>query len=92
MTIKITQVKNSDGEVILTLRYSTSSGELKTVKIAKEDLVTQFKVLIAITGKNPTVQDLKNILVQMVNEERAGKLKIPDTFDFTTYIGVELEG
>ena len=93
MTIKITQVSTSAGEVVLTVAYDNpkGSGTLFTFKLRKQDLVDRLIQVRSLLGRPQTLTDAKQALVEIINEVRSGQQGIPEDFDFTPYIGAELE-
>jgi hypothetical protein len=46
----------------------------------------------ALLGRPLTVTDARQAIVSIINEVRRGKSGVPENFDFTPYINVELEG
>ena len=90
MTVKITNVKTSAGEIILTVTYDLK-GELKTVKLSKEDVYDRLTQYHNITGRKIKDSDVQDVIVQLINEEREGKSRILDKIDFTTLLNAELE-
>ncbi len=93
MTIKITQVSTTTGEVTLQIAYDNlvGKGELSTFTLKKQDLFERLKQIRELLGRPLTLQDAKQALVAIVNEVRAEKSSVPEDFDFTAFIGVELE-
>jgi hypothetical protein len=81
---------NTTGAVSLTFQYSDGA-ETKTVIVDKrdvEDRLVQYQIL---TGVNASLQDLKHMVIQLVNELRAGKEPIMPKFNYTSIIGVDFE-
>jgi len=94
MTIKIAQVSATAGEVTLTITYDTpaeSNGKLSSFTLKNEDLYERLKQIRELLGRPLTLQDAKQALGAIVNEVRAEKSSVPEDFDFTSVIGVELE-
>lgn len=93
MTVKITQVTASSGEVILMVTFDVpvGSGVLHVFGIHKQYLVDRLIKIRDLLGRPLTMADAKLALVQIINEVRRGKQGVPEDFDFTPYIGVELE-
>jgi hypothetical protein len=93
MTIKITAIQNSGGEIVLTISFDnpSGSGTMKTYSLHLQDLVDRLIELKQILGRSLTVTDARQVLVEIINEVRVGKTGIPEHFDLTPYIGVELE-
>ena len=81
---------NTTGTVSLTFQYSDGI-ETKTVVLDKrdiEDRLVQYQIL---TGVNASLQDLKHMVIQLVNELRAGKEPIMPKFNYNSIIGVDFE-
>jgi hypothetical protein len=93
VTIKITQVSVSTGEVVLTVSYDNpkGSGQLSIFQLRKQDLVDQLIDIRRLLGRLLTLTDAKQVLVSIINGVRSGQSGIPEDFDFAPYIGVELE-
>jgi hypothetical protein len=93
MTVKITQVSATAGEVVLTVAYDNpkESTTMSTFKLRKQDLVDRLIQIRSLLGRPLTLTDAKQALVEIINEVRSGQQGVPEDFDFTPYIGVELE-
>ncbi|MCW4045234.1 MAG: hypothetical protein NWE94_06935 [Candidatus Bathyarchaeota archaeon] len=93
MTIKITQVSATTGEVTLQIAFDNpaGSGAMSTFALKKQDLYDRLKSVRELLGRALTLQDAKQALVAVVNEVRAGKSTVPEDFNFASVIGVELE-
>ena len=93
MTIKITQVSTSTGEVTLTIVYDNpaGSGTVFTFTLKKQDLFERLRRIRELLGRPLTLQDAKYALIAVVNELRAGRIGVPEDFNFSSVIDVELE-
>jgi len=93
MTIKITQVSSASGQIILTITYDNpkGSGNLGTFKLSYQDLKGKLIQVAALLGREATLQDAQEVLVEIINEVRKNQAGIPQIFDFAPYIGAELE-
>jgi hypothetical protein len=93
MTIKITQVSSASGQIILTITYDNpkGSGNLGTFKLSYQDLKDKLIQVAALLGRGATLQDAQEVLIEIINEVRKNQAGIPQIFDFTPYIGTELE-
>jgi hypothetical protein len=94
MTIKITAVATSSGEIVLTLTYDnpSGSGTLYTYQLRKQDLVDRLVQVRSLLDRPLTILDAKQAIVEIINEVRRNQSGIPENFDFAPYINVELEG
>ena len=93
VTIKITQVSISTGEVLLTIVYDNPAGSeiMFTFVLKKQDLFERLRRIRELLGRSLTLQDAKYALIAVVNELRAGRLGVPEDFNFSSVIDVELE-
>jgi hypothetical protein len=93
MTIKITTVQTSGGEIVLTVTYDNpkGSGNLSTFSLHYRDLVDRLVQVKNLLGRALTIADAQQALIEIINETRSNQTGIPQNFDFTSYIGVELE-
>ncbi|MGA3192659.1 MAG: hypothetical protein ABSD73_09145 [Candidatus Bathyarchaeia archaeon] len=93
MTIKITQVATASGQIMLTVTYDNpkGSGTLYIFQPSYQSLVERLVQVSALLGRNVTLTDAQQALVEIVNEVRKNQAGIPQNFDFTPYIGTELE-
>jgi hypothetical protein len=93
MTVKITQVSSTNGQIMLTIAYDNpkGSGNLSTFQLSYQDLKARLVEVAALLGRNVTLTDAQQALVEIINEVRNNQAGIPQSFDFTPYINVELE-
>lgn len=93
MTIKVTQVSVSTGEVTMTVAYDNpaGSGIMFTFSLKKQDLFERLRRVRELLGRPITLQDAKLALIVVVNELRAGRSGVPEDFNFAGVIDVELE-
>jgi hypothetical protein len=93
MTIKITQVSTSTGEILLTIAYDNpkGSGKMFSFTMQKEQLFENLTEVYDLLGRQLTLTDAQQAIVAIINKVRQGQTGIPGNFDFTPYIGVELE-
>jgi hypothetical protein len=93
MTVKITQVSSASGQIVLTIAYDNpkGSGNISTFQLSYQDLKDRLVQVAATLGRNVTLTDAQQALVEIINEVRSNLGGIPQNFDFTPYIGAELE-
>jgi hypothetical protein len=93
LTIKITQVSSASGEIVLTVTYDNPVGseEMHNLLLKKQDLFERLRRIRELLGRALTLQDAKYALVALVNEVRSGGLGVPEDFNFSAVIDVELE-
>jgi hypothetical protein len=91
--IKITQVTVENGEINLTITYDMPDETTKTFKLNYLDLVERLKTVRQLLGRPLTVKDAKEALVAIVNQIRAGKKDLPESFlaALQSSVGVDLE-
>lgn len=59
--------------------------------LKKQDLFERLRKIRELLGRPLTLQDAKLALIAIVNEVRAGKSGVPEDFNFSSVIDVELE-
>ena len=91
--IKITQVTVENGEINLTITYDMPDETTKTFKLNYLDLVERLKTVRQLLGRSLTVKDAKEALIAIVNQIRAGKKDLPESFlaALQSSVGVDLE-
>ena len=88
--IKIVQVKRTEGEVNIIIEYSHET-ETRTIGIEASEIVGKMRSLKRIIGRKLTFEDLKAIIVKIINDKRAGLEPLIERFVYEDYIGVELK-
>jgi hypothetical protein len=93
MTIKITQVASTTGQIVLTITYDNpkGSGNISTFQLSYQDLKDRLIQVAALLGRSVSLTDAQQALIEIINEVRQNQAGIPQDFNFTPYIGVELE-
>ena len=91
--IKITQVTVENGEINLAITYDVPDETTKIFKLNYLDLVERLKTVRQLLGRPLTVKDAKEALVAIVNQVRAGKKDLPESFlaALQSSVGVDLE-
>jgi len=89
--IKLTTVSTVNGEITLTFQCDGFPEGTRTVQIPLAEIVEKLKTVKQVLGRNVTVQDAKDVIVTLVNQIRQEKSPLTERFDFTPYIGVDLE-
>jgi hypothetical protein len=91
--IKITQVIVENGEINLTISYDLPDGTVKTLKLNYLDLTDRLKTVRQLLGRPLVVKDTQEALIAIVNEVRAGKKLLPESFlaSLQAAVGVDLE-
>lgn len=88
--IKLKQIKTHHGVTYLLFEYDKGEEVLST-EIAERDVVERLKQLRGLVSRKVTLQDLKDVIVAMVGEVRRGKMTLPERFDYSNFIDVDLE-
>jgi len=89
--IKLSAVSTMNGEVTLTFQVDFPDSTIRTVQIPLAEIVERLKIVKQILGTNITLQDARNVIITIVNQMRQQKSPLTERFDFTAYIGVDLE-
>ena len=88
--IKLVQVETVLGEAVLT--FEVSFGETtQTIKIYEDEIFKRLTEVKRLLGRELTPEDMKNVAITLVNELRKGKQCLMERFDYSEYIGVDLE-
>jgi hypothetical protein len=88
--IKLKQVQTSLGEAYLTFEYDKES-VVNTVTINKQDIVERLKTVKQNLGRPLAIQDAKLVIIRLINELREGKTPLSEDFDYSQFIGVDIE-
>ena len=89
--IKLKLVEMRNGETTLIFEADGFPEGTREVEIPLSEIVEKLKTVKQILGRSVTVQDARNVIVTLVNQLRKQKAPITERFDFTPYIGVDLE-
>ena len=89
--IKLKTVEMRAGETTLVFDVDGFPEGIREVEIPLEEIVSKLKMVKQILGQPVTIQDAKNVIVTLVNHLRQEKTPITERFDFTSFIGVDLE-
>ena len=89
--IVVEQVTRRHERGWLQVRFTDTDGTERRCLIDLEDLSDWLLQLKKLTGRKPTKRDLRDILVQMIEEVRKRRERFRPEFDLTDLIGVDLE-
>ena len=88
--IRLIQIETEQGITSFIFEYDLE-GEILTLEIDEREIIEKAREIRRILGRSPTVQDLKEIVIQIVNEVRAGRKPFLERYDYSKWIGVDLE-
>jgi hypothetical protein len=88
--IRLKQVQTSLGDAYLTFEYDKES-VVNTITINKQDIVDRLKTVKQNLGRPLTLQDAKLVIIRLINELREGKTPLSEDFDYSQFIGVDIE-
>jgi len=88
--IRLKQVTVEQGVTAFFFEYDLAAVTYEK-KIDEREIVEKLKSLSALLGRKPTLQDLREIILQIVNEVRKGRQPFLERFDYSQFIGVDLE-
>lgn len=88
--IKLVKVETILGEAVLTFGVSVE-GTTQTIIIYENEIFKRLAQVKQLLGTELTLQDMKNVVVTLINELRKGKKSLIERFNYTQYIGVDLE-
>jgi hypothetical protein len=89
--IKLKQVLTVYGETTLTFECDGFPDGVRTVRIPLTDIIERLKTVKQILGRNVTLEDARDVIVTIINQLRQERTPITERFDFTPYIGVDIE-
>jgi hypothetical protein len=91
--IKLRQVATVYGETTLIFDVDglAPDGSVTEVRIPASDLTERMKELKRLLGRDLTLNDLRDIIVALVNQMREGGKPLAERFNFAEYIGVDFE-
>lgn len=88
--IKLKQVKTELNKAILVFDVDFQ-GLTKTVEIDETEILERLKKVRQLLGRSLTVEDLKNVVITIMDELRKGKKPLSEKFDYSQFIGVDFE-
>ncbi len=88
--IRLKQITVTQGITSFLFEYDLA-GTIYELKIDEREIVEKLKELSNLLGRKTTLQDLKEIIIQIVNEVRQGKKPFLERFDYSQFIDVNLE-
>jgi hypothetical protein len=88
--IKLRQVSTENSETVLTFDYD-QDGKTHTVKLAYNDVRERLRRIREFQDRMFTVQDVKLVIVKIINEIRMNKMPLLERFDLSQLVGVDLE-
>ena len=89
--LKLKQVKVVNGEFTLIFDVDGFPEGVREIKIPQSEIIERLKELKRLTGRKPTIQDVKDVIKVLVDEMRRKREPFPQRFDFTKWIGMDLE-
>lgn len=91
--IKITQITVENGEINLAVSYDLPDGTTKSFKLNYLDFTDRLKAVRQLLGRPLLLKDAQEALIATVNEVRAGKKLLPESFlaSLQAAVGVDLE-
>jgi hypothetical protein len=88
--IKLLSVSSTGGDTTLSFSFD-NAGQTLTVQISLSDVLDRLRSVKKVLGRPLAIVDAKLVIVQIVNELRAGGLPLSEKFDFSPFIGLDLE-
>ena len=88
--IRLKQIQTNLGDAYLTFEYD-KEGVTSTVTINKRDIVSRLLTVKQNLGRALTLQDAKLVIIRLINELREGKTPLSEDFDYSQFIGVDIE-
>jgi len=88
--IKLKQITTVYGVTYFIFEYDLG-GELYQIEVSERDIIEKLKRVQDLLGRSPKLQDLKEVIVTIVNEVRQGRKPFLERFDYSQFVGVDLE-
>lgn len=88
--IRLIRVETEHGITSFIFEYDLEE-EILTLEINEREIIERARDFRKLLGRSPSVQDLKDIVIQIVDEVRAGKRPFLEKYDYSKWIGVDLE-
>jgi hypothetical protein len=88
--IRLKQITTENAEIILLFEYDQDD-QVYTVKLSYDDIRERLKRIKDFLGRSLTIQDVKLIIIKVINEIRANQIPLLERFDLSQFIGVDLE-
>jgi hypothetical protein len=88
--ITINAVTRNNGQVVLTIEYTTNNGN-EIIDADAEQIVARLKKIRELLGRKPSLSEAQEVVVALIYEIRAGKEPLVDVIPWEDYIGVDLE-
>ncbi len=88
--IRLEQITTENAEIILLFEYDQDD-QVYTVKLSYDDIRERLKRIKDFLGRSLTIQDVKLIIIKIINEIRANQIPLLERFDLSQFIGVDLE-
>ena len=88
--IRLIRIDIEQGITSFLFEYD-SEGEILTLEINEREIIERARDFCKLLGRSPSVQDLKDIVIQIVSEVRAGKRPFLEKYDYSKLMGVDLE-
>ena len=89
--LKLKQVKVVNGEFTLIFDADGFPEGVREIKIPQSEIVERLKELKRLTGRKPTLSDVRGVIKVLVDEMRKKREPFPHRFDFSAWIDVDLE-
>ena len=89
--LKLKQVKVVNGEFTLIFDADGFPEGIRRIQIPQSEIVERLKELKRLTGRKPTIRDVKDIIKVLVDEMRKKREPFPQRFDFSAWIEADLE-
>lgn len=89
--IRLKQVATVNGETSLVFEADGFPEGTRQILIPQAEIVERLKTVKNILGKPLTTQDACDAVIVLINQLRTQKTVLPERFDWTQYIGADLE-
>jgi len=88
--IVLKQIATEHGITYFMFEYDLD-GKVFQIIIQEREIIEKLKQVHGLLGRKPSLQDLKEIIVQMINEVRKGRKPFLEAYDYSKFININLE-
>jgi len=89
--IKLKQVTTVLGRGFMIFEVDFPDGAVRNVQIDLAEIEERLKQVRELLGRDLTVNDLKDVVKNVINQIRQGQTPFPQKFDYSSLIGVDFE-
>ena len=89
--IKLKEIVMRHGETTLIFEADGFPSGIREIAIPLSEVIERMKSFSALIGRKPSLQEVKEMIIVLVNELRRQREPFVKRYDFSAWIGVDLE-